>query len=343
MIADRNKILIVNLGGIGDLLLSLPALKALRGLYPQAEIDLLVAPQAEELARDFSCVNNIFVININILLSLRKKRFDLAVNMRTLASRSGSLKIKLLLDIIKPFKKAGRDTGGRGGFFDIKIAETDIGQKYEMEYDLETVEALGAEHIDREIGLKVEKDAERSVSQLLENEGISAKDILIGIHPGGMPSRRWPVSNFARVIEEIARKEPVKFVITGAESESGLAAQLSQAAADIKSVNLCGKLNLKQLLALIKRCDLFISNDTGPMHIAAALKTPQVAIFGPGDIIRFDPRNISQKAVVVYKKPLDCLLPCNKVKCSSIACLKAVSVEDVVVAVLELLQKNKGL
>ena len=358
MNADNKRILIVNLGGIGDLLLSLPALKSLRLLYPQAEIDLLVAPQAEELVNSFPYINNIFVININylkgfnlagvagnlkVLLLLRKKRFDLAANMRTLASKSGAFKAKLLFDIIHPRQKAGRDTGGRGSFFDIKVAETDKGQKYEMEYDLDTVKALGVEQIDRSIDFKINEESELNMVQLLEREDIYAKDVLIGIHPGGMPSRRWPLENFARMIEDIAKKTPVKFVLTGANSEAGLAAKLLNEAVDTKIINFTGKLNLKQLSALIKRCDLFISNDTGPMHIAAVLKTPQVAIFGPGDIIRFDPRNISNKAVVVYKSPIDCLLPCNRVRCSSISCLKAVSVEDVVKSVSDLLSNIKSL
>ena len=347
MMADIKKILIVNLGGVGDLLLCLPALKALRGFSPQAEIDLLVAPQAEELVSGLSYIDKIFVININylkgfnlsraagnlkMLLLLRKNKFDLAVNMRTLASKSGALKVKLLFDIINPLLKAGRNTGGRGGFFDIKVAETDNGEKYEMEYDLETVKALGVEQIDRSIDFKIGEGIESNMAQLLEREGIYTTDFLIGIHPGGMPSRRWPSGNFARMIEAIAKKTSAKFVLTGGKSEAGLAAQLLKAVVDTKIVNLTGKLNLKQLSALIKRCNLFISNDTGPMHIAAVLKTPQVAIFGPGDVSRFDPRNISDKAVVVYKKPSDCLFPCNKVRCKSIACLKVVSVEEVVSA-----------
>ena len=346
------KVLIVNLGGIGDFLLSTPAIKALKEGSDSA-LFLLSSPRIAQFAKKLSYIEQVYTFyigyggiifltkilrNITTLLKLKKKHFDLAINMRTLYSDKGAKKNKFLLDIINPKLKAGRDTEGRGYFFDIKIPETKIGQKYELEYDIDIVKALGIEVKDRSINFPISKEASEVVRSILEKEGVRKEDILIGLHPGGMPSRRWPIENFSQVIKEISKRIPFsKFVITGGRDETNLGKKLVKIT-DVRMINLAGKLNIEELGALIKRCSLYISNDTGPMHIAAILKTPLVAIFGPGDITRFGPRNISDKVLVLYKK-VDCA-PCEKISCSDLKCLRAINPGEVVDLALHLLEQN---
>lgn len=346
---SNSKILVINLGGIGDMLLSLPALKALKNSCGEPEISVLVTERVYEVVKALPYINEIYkfnigyggvipfskiMINFKTLLALRKKRFNLAVNMRTLGSKKSALKIRLMLNIIKPGIKAGRNTEGRGAFFDIKIEETFIGQKYEMEYDMEMVKKIGAEAAGRNIELMIDKESENNVKNIFNEKGISREDIVIGIHPGGMPSRRWPIKNFSRVIKEINNKIHARFIITGGKGEADLGEELARVDS-AKVINLVNKLKIKELEALIKRCNLFISNDTGPMHFAAVLKTPLIAIFGPGDIVRFDPRNISDKAVVFYKKT-GCA-PCENTTCDSLECLKEILPEEVINAANSLL------
>ncbi len=340
-------ILIINLGGIGDLLLSTPALRALKNNYPQAKITLLVIPRVAELARGLSYVDEVYIFKLNFGLGalwsnlktlsvLRKREFDLAINMRTLVSKSSALKIKILLEMINPKVKAGRDTEARGTFFDIKIPETDKDDKYEMEYDVDTVRALGVQEFNRNLEFNISKSEEEKILPILKRESINESDILIGVNPGGMPSKRWPVDNFASIITSISKELRCKFIVTGAKNEIGLAKRIVQLSnKDI--VDVSGQLSIRELGALIKRCDCFISNDTGPMHIAAILKTPLVAIFGPGFITRFDPRNISEKVIVLYQKT-DCA-PCNKITCGSMDCLKAISPAEVAKAALDMLKR----
>ncbi len=351
--ADIKNTLVINLGGIGDLLLSMPALRALRGLYPQARISVLVNQRSYELAKALPYFDeaHIFYLypsgkippakiykNFLTLWLLRRKKFDLAINMRTLVSQASAQKMNFLLSIINPKIKAGRDTQGRGWFFDIKIPETDIGDKFEAEYDIDTVEALGAKVIDKAIELAVGKEEQCNIRSILKDKGIEDKDILVGIHPVGMSSHRWPVENFSQVIREINNKINCKFVLTGAKDEVSLAGRLVKITG-IKIISLAGRLSFRELAALIERCNIFISNDTSPMHIAAILGTPLVAIFGPGYLRRFDPRNISDKARVLYKKA-DCA-PCDKVVCSSLKCLKSISPQELIEAALGLLHKNE--
>ena len=309
---DLNKILIVNLGGIGDILISTPALRALAGRFPDSEMYLLTIPRAYEFVKGLPYLKKIFILrmgaapanifeNIKTILSLRKMRIDAAINMRTLVSSQGAFKIRCLLNIINPKVKAGRDTEGRGSFFDIKIQEPAIGTRYEMEYDIELVKLLGAEVIDRSIDFKLDDAGIKKIDEALWPAGVAKDDILVGIHPGGTPSHRWPVNNFLKTAEEIGKRTRCKFVITGMADERKLAQKFK----NIKTaeiINFAGIFSLMELGALIKRCDLYITNDTAPMHIAAILDTPLIAIFSPRYLYRFDPKNISDKAIVLCKE-----------------------------------------
>ncbi|MFH1062922.1 MAG: glycosyltransferase family 9 protein [Candidatus Omnitrophota bacterium] len=348
---NYKKILIVNLAGIGDLLLSIPALKSLRESFPAAQISLLTTDKVYALAEDFEFIDNIYSLKMDYggilgisrifahiitLLKLRMESFDVAVNMRTLVSDKSAKKMKLLLKIINPKKIAGRDTEKRGNFFDIKIPETQVGMKYESEYDLEMVEALGAAVVDREINFKVSADDLVDIEKKLLAQNISKDSIIIGIHPGGMPTRRWPIARFCQLVEMISKQVDCYFVITGGYNEINLAQMLVKTVPD-KVISFAGELNIKQTATLIASCNVFISNDTGPMHIAAILKTPLIALFGPGDIKRFDPRVIFKPAIVFYNKQ-ECA-PCENVFCDNMICMQSIQTDDVAKAVIALLKR----
>ena len=338
---DVKKILIVNLGGIGDILLSLPAVRALRVSYPGARIDIMAVERACELARISGAFDGVFVYarrigkDLPLILRLRRHRYDLIVNMRTMVSWPGALKVFLLLAVIGARKSAGRDTDGRGFFFDIKIPETGAGDAYEAEYDIDTVRALGASVVDRTVRFESDDASAAAVARLLADRGIAGDIRLIGIHAGGVLSRRWGLGRFAEAMALIARSMPCVFVLTGGRDERDYVDALVRIHG-VKAVNLAGELTLRQLGALIRRCALYISNDTGPMHIAAALRTPLVAIFGPGHLTRYDPRRISDRAVVL-KKETACA-PCNRPRCPSLECLKSISPDEVAGAALRLLR-----
>ena len=347
---NYKKILIINLAGIGDLLLSVPALKALRGCFPNAQISLLTTKKVYEITKDFKFIDKVICLDLNYggilglsgifaqiisLIKLRIENFDIAINMRTLVSDKSAHKMHALIKFIKPKKVAGRDTENRGVFYDVKIPETQIGQKYEMEYDIDLIEALGATVLDRKIDFKVSQYNITNMGKKLSELNINKQSIVVGIHPGGMPSRRWAIENFCELIGIINKEIDCCFVITGGPSELILAEKLGEAL-PLRVINFINQLSIDQTAALIKRCNLFISNDTGPMHIAAILRTPLIALFGPGDIKRFDPRVIFNKAIVFYNKQ-ECA-PCEHVFCEDMLCLKAIKVEDVAKTAVDLLK-----
>ena len=340
---SKKKILVINLGGLGDILLSLPALKALRQMEPRAQIHLLVVPRVLKMASRIKEADKIWAIGrgktgffedfVN-LIALRRERFDLALNMRSLISSGGAFKLRILLSLISAGKTAGRNTEGRGGFFDVSVPELEKGAKHELTYNKELIETLGGQVEDENIDWTVSQETLARVNSLLAESGIKESDVLIGIHPGGRLSRRWPEENFLGMIKLLRAEYPCRFVITGTAGEEALGRYLKDNSGG-GVINLVDRLNIEGLFALIKRCNCFVSNDTGPMHFAAILKTPLVALFGPGDLGHYDPRAVSKK-VIVLKKDTGCA-PCSRIKCDDLRCLKAISVEETAGAVKKLL------
>lgn len=360
-------ILVINLGGIGDFLLSTPGLRALRKLYPDARIDFLGVPRTCDFARQFLVSglshggtgthlfgevvafgaydekNRTFLVRrfaqvLRLLLILRKKKFDMAINMRTLVSWLGAWKMACLFALVGARYRVGRDTAGRGFFLNIKIEESGAGDKHEMDYDLETVGLLGADVSDDSFDVGIFSDAavEKTIEARLSGFGIRASDFLVAAYAGGAPSHRWPRENFSRALEAIAEKSGgVGLMLDAApEGRSAIAP-----AGKPKIFFLTESLSIQELAALLKRCRLFLTNDTGPMHIAAVLGVPMVAVFGPGYLTRFDPRRISERAVVVYKQA-DCA-PCNKVECVSLKCLREIAPDEIVTAALGLIESAR--
>ncbi len=349
VLVNTKRLLIINLGGMGDILLSQPAVRALRQQYPQVYIAALVANVGRQAAESCLGVDEIASLelgfksrqspatawnNLCVLARLRKRKFDLAINMRTIVSAGSALKLRLLLAAINPRVRVGRDTDGRGNFLDIALREPLAGVKYEMEYDCDTVALLGVTAKERSIYLPEDPPAGEMVGRFLREAGIADTDYLIGIHPGGKPSRRWPIERFGLLAQSLAKERPLRFVVTGVRGERALFEALVRHSA-IAMADATGRFNFKELVALIRRCDLFITNDTGPLHVAAVLKRPLIAIFGPGEIVRYDPRNISDRVELLYHKA--CCAPCNKYVCHSDICMRSVSVAEVAAAAQRLI------
>lgn len=337
---NPRKILIINLGGIGDIILSLAAVRALGHTYRDAAVDILVVRRAADQARSSGLFDRVFIYDgnllerLSLLAKLRGKEYDLAVNMRTMVSRVSAFKMYLLLFLIGARTWAGRDTDGRGDFFEVKIPETLHGDKHESEYDLELVERLGAGVKDRKMHYDVAAADEQKVRTLLREAGIPDDAVIVGIHPGGKPSHRWPGDRFAAVMKAVSGAVKCSFIVTGDRGESVLADEVIRLSG-VKAVNMAGALTLGELAAAITRCRVFISNDTAAMHIAAIKGVNLVAIFGPGYLKRFDPRAISPHAAVLYKAA-QCA-PCDKAQCGSMKCLNDISVKEVAESAMKFL------
>lgn len=257
-------ILVINLGGIGDLLISTPALGGLRGLYPAAKISLFTVERSAKLIERFSIIDKIFAWKggwkelLVLLFKMRREKFALAINMRTIASWASALKMASVFWLIGPAIRAGRDTDGKGFFLDIKIPESYLATKPEAEYDNELVRQLGGQVSSRNLELPIVPGDIDYIESSLRARGVKGSDVLIGVNPGGIPSRRWPLENFAQVIREFRQRIKCKIVITGSTGEKKLAKRIG-GLVNGEILDFSGKTTVWQLAALIKRCKVYIS------------------------------------------------------------------------------------
>jgi heptosyltransferase-2 len=161
--------------------------------------------------------------------------------------------------------------------------------------------------------------------QLLTDWGIAPNDFLVGIHPGGSSfDKRWPEENYAQVADALVQEYGAKILILRGPDEAELERNL-QSTVQSKSIGYAPG-SIRELAALIKRCNLFVCNDSGPMHIAAALDVPTVAIFGPTDHVAWKP--LSDAATIV-RRDMPCW-PCSAHKCKiGWECTKKLAVNTV--------------
>lgn len=339
---QAKKILIINLGGIGDFLLSYPALKSLRDYYANGKIVFLGVSRTLEAAADYGLFDEVVRFDfglrkmIPLLFSLRKKRFDLAINMRSISSWQGAFKMLLFFSVIAPACSAGRNTSKMGFFFNIQVPEEKIGDTPEYEYDLKMARALGAggEFFIPKINYS-DSDL-RYVKNLLFRQGMREGDIIVGVNPGAPnQAKRWPKEKFLEMLEIICSKMNCRVVLSGTKDETRISEWIANNCR-YSPINISGMTSFRQLSAFISCCNVFVSNDTGPMHIAAIEGIPLVAIFAGGFLSRFDPRNISKKAIV-FRKDVPCS-PCSRVNCRAMRCLKDITALDVAHAVMSLAQ-----
>jgi ADP-heptose:LPS heptosyltransferase len=345
VLKNTKNILIINLGGIGDLLLSTGSLSALRAAMPQARIDLLAVDRVVDFMNTFNVFDNLYQLKnmhsfsaiLPVLSLLRKNKYDLAVNMRTIVNITAGLKMYVLMKMIGAKTWAGRDTDGHGFFFDIKIPETRILAKPEFLYDAETIRALGIPVANpADIHVPISGTDRAAVQKLLDTAGVVPGETVIAINPGGMPSRRWGTENFIALLRLIQKSYDCKIVLTGSKPERSLCQSIAH---EISAIDLSGMTeSVGQLAAVLERCRLFVCNDTGSLHVDVAVGTPGIFIFGPGNPRRYAPFKEKEKHILLHN-PTPCA-PCDNSSCSHQTCLKSISVEDVYTAVRTLLERQ---
>jgi heptosyltransferase-2 len=176
--------------------------------------------------------------------------------------------------------------------------------------------------------------------EMLRAEGITQDQPVVGIHPGASygGAKRWPARRFAEVADRLSRECGARILILGAPGEAPLARETASRMTEKASI-LAGRTTLGELMGIIRACRLFISNDSGPMHLAAALRVPQIAIFGSTSETATGP--LSDLATVI-KHEVDCS-PCFLRECPiDFRCMLEVTVEDVVSAAKSRLTARSG-
>ena len=328
------RILIRATNWVGDAVMSMPAFEAVRANFPESHMTVLARPWVAPLYESHPAANEVIPYKrgygyrkdssefFRVIRILRTLHFDMAVLFQNafeaaLIARLAGIKIRV-----------GYNTDGRGFLLSHSVVRgKEVLKLHQVEYYLTFLRALGWDAPTGDPGLRASPESIARARSLLFSKGIEDHDLLVGLSPGAAygPAKRWPVERFAAIGARAIREWRAKVVVIGTEKEKELGETLISAAAP-GAVNLCGMTGLGDALALIKRCQLFVSNDSGLMHVAAALKVPTVAIFGSTDSIATGPRG---KNARIVKQDMECS-PCLKPECTvGYRCLLAVQPEDV--------------
>src|SRR6202140_3094777 len=324
-------ILVVKLATIGDLLLATPALRALRETYPQARIDLLVTPASAGLLDGWEVIDRVIVLdkylfdypqqffthpaNLKRLQplwrDLRGGTYDAVVLMHHLTLFFGRLKHQMLMRATGARWRVGLDNG-HGWFLNARVEDGGFGVMHEAEYNLALAGAVGATTNDKRLALPISDEERRQARELVFGETAPEGAVrpIIAMHPGSggySTARRWAPERFAHLADTLYRDTGGQLLLVGGPEEAALHSQIAgmmQSAMPARS--LAGKGGIKVTAAALELADLFIGNDAGPMHLAAAVGTPTVAIFGLSNSDAWGPYtgNVPGRRAIVVKLDL---------------------------------------
>jgi len=272
-------ILAVRNDRFGEFLLNIPALGALKKTFPNAKISVLVNPVVKELAGCLEGIDEIvewsqgrhsFFQKLRFLSRIKSKKFDIAVML------APSQELNIITYLAGIPIRVGYDR--KWGFLlthkmkDLKH----LGLKHEVDYNLELVSLIKAETSDKALSLKIDDGI---IEETLKEYGLENCDSCIALHPWASdPVKRWPVNNFRELARRILEELRLKLILVGGGENSGESQALFSGLGE-NFVDLTGKISLIKLAALLRRCKLLISGDSGPMHLACAVGTPVIAIF----------------------------------------------------------------
>lgn len=305
-IGTVHKILAVRNDRFGEFLLNIPAFKALKQRFPESEITLAVDPYVKELAECIEPVKEVIAWEnrrhkfreiISFCSQLRRRRFDICI----IFNPSKEFNIISLLAGIPVRVGYARKLGF---LLTHKIKdEKHLGLKHEIEYNLDLAGLVGANTTDKQLSLKADDGI---IKNLFEEFGIRGSDSLVAVHPWTSdPVKQWPQQYFVQLIKRLTTEFNGKVIIIGATDQTAIEKEF---ASDVEGalVNLTNRTTLKQLAAVLKRCKLLVSGDSGPVHLASCMGIPVVAIFRsdlPGkNSARWGPS--SRGSIVVEKSNL---------------------------------------
>ena len=310
-----------------------PALRALKRAYPESNVTLLLRPLVADLMETHPYVDTCIVDTKNrgryrslteLTRRIRRAAFDVAVVLHPTSFRNALLPFLARVPI-----RVGTNVNGRGMLLtasrkdDTSVHEVHRYLRVLQLLDIDTsLDSLEFWHTDTE---------RRIIQDLLDAENVSSTDRLIALNLGTTwRTKRWNIANFAAVIEQIAHLTPeARIVLTGSSAEQALGEDLS---VSLPVINLIGKTSILQLGALLERCEVCLTCDSGPMHIAAAVGTPTVSLFGPTSPVRHKPHGTGH---TIIEKPVECR-PCYKRAChrqdARHLCMREISTAEVVKA-----------
>jgi heptosyltransferase-2 len=344
---EPRRILVIKLVGLGDTVLMLTPLRKLRDAFPGAEVHALVTPLSTGILEGQPQLDSLIVHDVlardrgpagfvRLLRRLKGHDFDCVIDFEQ------HFQMTAIISYLTraPMRIGLHYTGNprRHLLTDPVFLDPD---RHMVDTYMELLRPLGlpVEPTKALEPIYVDDADDREVERWLDRHRGHPRAPLVGIHPGSgirATARRWPKDRFAEIVKRISTEFGADVILTGSESEAGLVDEILRISATPAHSG-AGRFTIKETAALMRKCDLFISNDTGPMHMAAAMGTATIGLFGPNVPSRYAP--VGRGAVGIYKGS-DCS-PCIQIhegragECDRGTCMEAIGVEDVWQAVLD--------
>lgn len=355
MSLEAPKILIVKLSAIGDVVHTLPALNALRQNYPRAHITWLVEEAAADLIIGHSALDRVLVSRrktwidglrgpqwrnhlrqiVAFVRGLRETRYDMIFDFQA------SLKGAALIALARGKRKIGFDRGLEHQELSYlalneRIAAISM-EVHALTRGLKLLSAMGIEYHAIDYKLPISAHHAQQAEQLLVDHGLPNKKPFVVVNPmAKWETKLWNQDRLAQLADAIVDRFSLPVVMTGGKGDQGAIKNITMRMKR-PAVDLSGHTDLVTLAAVLRNAVAMVTTDTGPMHMAAAVKTPTVALFGPTAPWRTGPFGPEHRIVRV---DMDCS-PCFKRQCTdSAACMQAISVNEVLSAIAELLDKH---
>ena len=324
-----------------------PAISVIREHFPHAEITILANGLVSQLLLHHPGIDNVITFDrqgkhhgvagrLRLASELRKHEFDLAIIF------PNSFDSALVPWLARIPARIGKCSDGRTMLLSGRYeAAKGSPPGHEVDYYLNLMAYFGITGSRTPLCLFITPEEGNRASATLAGRGIHPDDFVLGINPGASygAAKRWYPDRFAEVARRLADQWSAKVVIFGGPGEASISAEI-ESRLEGTALNMAGKTTVRELMPLIKRCNLFITNDSGPMHIAAAFEVPLVAIFGSTDHTGTSPYSGNS---LVVRKNVECA-PCKLRECpTDHRCMTEVTAEDVIGAVRQLYLKiNKG-
>jgi heptosyltransferase-2 len=375
-IEGLHRILVVKLADLGDAILATSAIAALRGCYPDAQIDVLTTANGATAFRLCPAIDQIIELDKHAfddprgllhprnttrlarhIVQLRRSKYDAVVLLQHLTTSFGAHKYRWLCKATGAPIRAGLDNG-QGSFLTHRAIDYGFGVKSVHDYNLDVVARLGARTDEARPLIVIPETAQRTARRLLVEHGITVPYVVIHPSVGGFSSaRNWPTERFAQVAHLIRSHTNRKVLLVGANDALD-AAQSICANSDI--INLVGQTSFSELAAIVSGASLVIGADSSVAHLAAATATPTIAIFGPSNhdawkpfgsaIISDNTAKLPATSAFVIRSEIACS-PClytgyslgRRNGCPLRTCLDRVSVDWVTQIALQIIARNQSL
>lgn len=338
---NPQKILIRSTNWIGDAIMTTPAVRSIRENFPEAHISILALPWVADVFAASPYVDEVILYRKKdrhqglyglwrLSQELAARKFDLAILLQN------AFEAALIAKLSGIPVRAGYKRDARGMLLTHGVRIPKKRKKiHQVYYYQGLLEDLGLTCGKDELFLELSKKVNLWAKELVASFGAGP---VVGLNPGAAygPAKRWPSERYGDLARRLHDELGATVVVFGAEADAACAAAIKEVVPR-GVVDMAGKTSLEEAMALIGKCHCFVTNDSGLMHVGAALKVPLVAIFGSTNAIATGP--FSDNAVVV-QKDLDCR-PCLKTHCKSdFRCMKDITVDEVYGIVEELLNKS---